>query len=154
MIKQNSRLQRWNQYRLNLRRLFSYILISALNYQHRLVLMVFILFSIHSVQAATNQLKIKSSTSKLEQTHVKKNGKLSKIKKNSNKQVSINKSSDKKNEQKKLEKNLSFNDRMVNGKHQVPGEGLVTVENEKPVFNLLSIRKDFRDRRAKEGQRE
>jgi hypothetical protein len=55
---------------------------------------------------------------------------------------------------KKLEKNISFSDRLVNGKHQVPGEGLVTVENEKPVFNLITIRSNFSDRREKERQRD
>lgn len=55
---------------------------------------------------------------------------------------------------KKLEKSLSFSDRVVNGKHQVPGEGIVTVEDEKPTFNLLSIRSDFKDRREKEQQRD
>lgn len=55
---------------------------------------------------------------------------------------------------KKVEQKLSFNDRMVQGKHQVPGEGIVTVENEKPVFNLLTIRNDFRDRREKEKLRD
>lgn len=55
---------------------------------------------------------------------------------------------------KALQKSLSFNDRVVKGKHQVPGEGLVTVENEKPVFNLLSIRSDFNDRREEERQRD
>lgn len=54
----------------------------------------------------------------------------------------------------KLEKNIFFSDRIVKGKHQVPGEGLVTVENEKPVFNLLSIRSEFNDRREKERQRD
>jgi hypothetical protein len=54
----------------------------------------------------------------------------------------------------KLEKNISFNDRVVNGKHQVPGEGLITVENEKPLINLLSLRSDFKDRRDKERQRD
>ena len=55
---------------------------------------------------------------------------------------------------KKLEKSLSFNDRLVNGKHQIPGEGIITVEDEKPTFNLLSIRSDFKDRREKEQQRD
>ncbi len=54
----------------------------------------------------------------------------------------------------KLEKSIFFSDRMVKGKHQVPGEGIVTVENEKPVFNLLSIRSDFTNRREKERQRD
>lgn len=59
-----------------------------------------------------------------------------------------------KKESRKLEKNIFFNDRVVKGKHQVPGEGTVTVENEKPVFNLLSVRSDFNDRREKERQRD
>lgn len=54
---------------------------------------------------------------------------------------------------KKLEKNMSFNDRLVKGKHQIPGEGIVTVENEKPLINFLSIRSDFKDRREKERLR-
>jgi hypothetical protein len=53
-----------------------------------------------------------------------------------------------------LQKTLTFNEHLVRGKHQVPGEGLVTVENEKPVFNLLSIRTDFKDRRDKERKRD
>lgn len=60
----------------------------------------------------------------------------------------------KKKTNKKLEKSLSFNDRLVNGKHQIPGEGIITVEDEKPTFNLLSIRSDFKDRREKEKQRD
>jgi hypothetical protein len=60
----------------------------------------------------------------------------------------------KKTKKQKLEKNMSFNDRVVKGKHQVPGEGIVTIENEKPVFNLLSVRSDFSDRREKERQRD
>ncbi len=56
-------------------------------------------------------------------------------------------------ESKPLEQKMIFNDQMVGGKYQVPGEGLVTVENEKPLLNLISIRTDFKDRRAKEMQR-
>jgi len=55
---------------------------------------------------------------------------------------------------KSLEQKMIFNDRLVNGKHQVPGAGVVTVENEKPLLNLISIRTDFKDRRAKELQRD
>ena len=55
---------------------------------------------------------------------------------------------------KPLQKSISFSDRVVKGKRQVPGEGLVTVENEKPVFNLLSVRSDFNDRRELERQRD
>lgn len=57
-------------------------------------------------------------------------------------------------ETKALQKTLTFNDRIVRGKHQVPGEGSVTVENEKTVFNLISIRSDFNDRRNEEKQRD
>jgi len=53
-----------------------------------------------------------------------------------------------------LEKKMIFSDQMVRGKYQVPGEGLVTVENEKPLLNLISIRSDFKDRRVKEMQRD
>lgn len=55
---------------------------------------------------------------------------------------------------KSLEQKMVFNDRLVNGKHQVPGAGIVTVENEKSLLNLISIRTDFKDRRAKELQRD
>ncbi len=53
-----------------------------------------------------------------------------------------------------VEKKLVFSDRLVKGKHQVPGEGLVTVENEKPILNLLTLRTDFKDRREKEKLRD
>lgn len=58
------------------------------------------------------------------------------------------------NPSKNVQKSISFNDHIVRGKHQVPGEGLVAIENEKTVFNLLSIRSDFNDRREKERQRD
>ncbi|MEY4616455.1 MAG: hypothetical protein RJB66_1415 [Pseudomonadota bacterium] len=57
-------------------------------------------------------------------------------------------------EKTKLQKSIHFNNRVVRGKHQVPGDGSVTVENEKSIFNLISIRTDFNDRRNEEKQRD
>lgn len=54
----------------------------------------------------------------------------------------------------RLEKSLSFDDQKINGRYQVPGESAITVENDKPVLNLLSLRKDFKDRRALENTRD
>jgi hypothetical protein len=51
-------------------------------------------------------------------------------------------------------KEMHFSDQVVNGKFQLPGESAIEVENEKPVFNLLQIRADFKDRRLKETTRD
>lgn len=54
----------------------------------------------------------------------------------------------------RLETTLKLSDQIINGKFQTPGEGTVVVEDEKGVFNLLSIRMNFNDRRKKELQRD
>lgn len=59
-----------------------------------------------------------------------------------------------KTSKKNLQKSINFNDRVVNGKYQTPGDGLVEVENEKSVFNLISIPSNFNDRREKERRRD
>lgn len=119
-------------------------LIKAINNSFKILIVVIVL--LHFENVYSKNATSKSITNKNELTKsIHKNKKLS-----ASKSKSISKVDSKKN----LSHKLSFNDRMVNGKHQVPGEGLVTVENEKPVFNLLSIRSDFKDRREKEKQRE
>lgn len=55
---------------------------------------------------------------------------------------------------KNLHTEMKFRDQLVNGKFQLPGDSSVEVENEKPVFNLLQIRTDFKDRRLKETTRD
>lgn len=55
---------------------------------------------------------------------------------------------------KKLETSLKLSEQIISGKFQTPGEGTVVVEDEKAVFNLLSVRANFNDRRKKERQRD
>lgn len=45
-----------------------------------------------------------------------------------------------------LQKNLSFEDLLVQGKYQFSDESVVTVEQDKILDSLLGVRKDFQDR--------
>ncbi len=47
---------------------------------------------------------------------------------------------------KKSDKNLSFDEILVRGKHHFNSEAVVTVEQDKVLNALLEVRKDFKDR--------
>ncbi|MCC6278664.1 MAG: hypothetical protein IT289_12180 [Oligoflexia bacterium] len=57
----------------------------------------------------------------------------------------------KRNEKFKTE--LDFSDRAVKGQFQQPSSGVVTVENEKAIDDLLGIRKHFKDRMKESANR-
>lgn len=45
-----------------------------------------------------------------------------------------------------LSTNVNFEDQLVNGKYAYPDEAIATVEDDKLLNDLLSVRKDFKDR--------
>lgn len=47
---------------------------------------------------------------------------------------------------KKSNKNLSFDEILVRGKHHFNSEAVITVEQDKVLNALLEVRKDFKDR--------
>ena len=72
---------------------------------------------------------------------------------NLNAKINVINSAKVKNENQVISKDIRFDEHLVNGKYQIPGEGLVTVENEKQLINVLSIRNDFADRIKNENGR-
>lgn len=61
-------------------------------------------------------------------------------------QESSAKASPPKAEQAKKNRELSFDDLLVQGKYQMAREAVVTVEEDKALNSLLGLRKDFKDR--------
>ncbi|MEZ4872067.1 MAG: hypothetical protein R2827_07450 [Bdellovibrionales bacterium] len=60
-----------------------------------------------------------------------------------------------KNSQKpELSTEMNFNGLNINGKYNSPGETSIVVEEEKSLNNLISIRKQFKDRITEEMKRE
>lgn len=45
-----------------------------------------------------------------------------------------------------LQTDVKFDDSVLHGKYQSPGEALMKVENEKGLNDLLGVRKHFKDR--------
>ena len=64
--------------------------------------------------------------------------------------IAFGKSTSKKVKTQKLSTDLHFDDLSVKGRYQVPGEGLVVVEDEKLVDDLLGYRTHFKDRIQRE----
>ncbi len=54
---------------------------------------------------------------------------------------------------KRLKKDLSFDDLLVKGKYQFSNEAVVTVEQDKILDSLLGVRKDFKDRIKRSAER-
>lgn len=46
----------------------------------------------------------------------------------------------------KLQTDIEFNDSVLRGRYQSPDEAVARVEREKALDDLLSVRKDFKDR--------
>ncbi len=55
--------------------------------------------------------------------------------------------------QSELGRDFRFNPMDINGRYNVPGEALITVENEKILRDLLEVRGDFKDRIRQEMER-
>ena len=53
----------------------------------------------------------------------------------------------------KLEKNVSFEDMLIQGKFHFTDESVTTVEDDKVLEGLLGIRKDFKDKVKKSASR-
>ena len=53
----------------------------------------------------------------------------------------------------KLEKNVSFEDMLIQGKFHFTDESVTTVEQEKVLDGLLGVRKDFKDKVKKSASR-
>ena len=54
----------------------------------------------------------------------------------------------------KLSRNIRFSAADVNGKYQLAGEAVVTVEDEKVLKDLLVLRNHFKDRLREEQRRQ
>ena len=54
---------------------------------------------------------------------------------------------------KKVSKEISFDEILVQGKHHFSDEAVVTVEQDKVLDALLEVRKDFKDRIRKSAKR-
>lgn len=53
----------------------------------------------------------------------------------------------------KLEKNISFEDMLIQGKFQFKDETVMTVEQDKVLDGLLGVRKDFKDKIKRSASR-
>lgn len=53
----------------------------------------------------------------------------------------------------KLEKNISFDDLLVQGQYQFADESVTTVEQDKVLDALLQVRKDFKDKIKRSASR-
>ena len=60
---------------------------------------------------------------------------------------------EKKNKEKKLSKDISFDEVLIRGKHHFSDEAVITVEKDKVLDALLVVRKDFKDRILKSSKR-
>ena len=58
-----------------------------------------------------------------------------------------------KSSKKKMSKEVSFDEILVQGKHHFSDEAVVTVEQDKVLDALLEVRKDFKDRIKKSAKR-
>lgn len=54
---------------------------------------------------------------------------------------------------KNLSREVIFDGSMVNGRYHMAGEAVATVEDEKPLNDLIGLRRDFKDRLADEYSR-
>ena len=54
---------------------------------------------------------------------------------------------------KKVSKEISFDEILIQGKHHFSDEAVVTVEQDKVLDALLQVRKDFKDRIRKSAKR-
>jgi hypothetical protein len=55
---------------------------------------------------------------------------------------------------KRLSTEMTFSGSQIGGQYQVPGEATSRVENEKPIEELLGLRKNFRDRIKQDEERD